>query len=624
MQRTLLALAISTALCTPGVWASGQTTLVDETADGEYSGAGSTPGISKDGNLVMFNSREGNLVANDTNGAQDVFVKNRSTGEITRVSLDKNGAQVEGDSTGIRISADGRFVLFDSSAYNLAPGDTHSEVFVYDLANRRTILVSAGLNNEPATYKYPYYTDAEGNAKEDTREGNSTGYAISGDGRFVVFRSDAENLVLDADGACSDLYLRDLVNNSTGCVAFTDPDGNRIFPDYGHVTISEDGDFLAFDSLSSQLVRNDSNGSRDVFRYEMATKSVLLVSTAKDGAPALADGSVQEVQDPAASFAVLETRHPDGAVSRNPSISGDGGKIAFVSDAYNLADGDTNHADDIFVRDLTTNTTTKVSGDFQPIDCTNSETYLSGFDAGLGKDVVYRNLVHSGCTTGTDSPAISSNGSSVAFQSRAYNLVAGNPMGKTNVYLSENGQISLASVAPEGSRPGDEFFGGANPSISGDGRFVAFENGGIYVHDGVPQADVIAGMDVSARAAGRKSRLAISIGVKNRGGAMAAGVQATIIVPKSLKIMDMGVFSLIPTASADFDASSDCSRVKVPDMKAFTCNLGDLAPGQGVEIFASARVKRILGEASIEVQIPKVEGEANETNNNLRKVVTVQ
>src|SRR5207253_921856 len=136
------------------------------------------PLISANGRFVAFNSRSTNLVPGDTNGTSDVFVHDRQTGTTERVSVDNTGNQGNGGSGVVAISADGRFVAFVSSATNLVPGDTNgvADVFVHDRQTRTTERVSI-----------------DSAATQGTCD--ITCPAISADGRFVAFVSTATNLV---------------------------------------------------------------------------------------------------------------------------------------------------------------------------------------------------------------------------------------------------------------------------------------------------------------------------------------------------------------------------------------------------------------------------------------------
>jgi len=149
------------------------------------------PSISADGRFVAFYSSAANLVASDTNGARDVFVRDRKTGKTTRVSVDSHGAQGNGDSLIPSISADGRFVAFYSDAANLVAGDGNAagDGFVRDRKAGRTKRVSVASHGT---------------------QGNDTSFppSISADGRFVAFTSLANNLVAGDTNGASDIFAR--------------------------------------------------------------------------------------------------------------------------------------------------------------------------------------------------------------------------------------------------------------------------------------------------------------------------------------------------------------------------------------------------------------------------------
>jgi len=154
--------------------------------------------ISADGRYVAFESAASNLVSGDTNSFTDVFVRDRQSGTTKRVSVSSLGAQGNNDSNGASISADGRYVAFSSRASNLIGGDTNvtSDVFVRDRQSGTTERVSIGSGGAQAN-------DASGPA------------SISADGRFVAFVSDATNLVSGDTNGVTDIFVRDRVSGTT-------------------------------------------------------------------------------------------------------------------------------------------------------------------------------------------------------------------------------------------------------------------------------------------------------------------------------------------------------------------------------------------------------------------------
>jgi Tol biopolymer transport system component len=511
MKMKIISLAIASALATSTVWAAEQTARISVLPDGseplypgKFNGYSAKPSISKDGNLVVFVSNSGDLVPGDTNGTQDVFVKNRSTKAVTRVSVATGGAQADGRSGGgsgyyysgysgdAQISNDGKFVVFSSEAANLVAGDTNNkDVFVHELATGATTLVSVGIDGKPATRKQQVFTGG-GTTKDEPIPATSIALAISGDGRYVVFQSNADDLVeppTDDTLGFADIYVRDRVNSTTTRVGFMDADGNPTSPnDIGEVAVSEDGKFLAFSSRASNLVKDDENENRDVFLYEIATHKVTLVSVAKDGKSAYSD-NFREIIDPATD-AVLDS-YTEGAFSRNPALSADGSKVAFVSNAANLVDQDGNHADDVFVRDMVENTMILASapsggGDALITACSFQDSFRAQPANGGKINIVHR---HSFSTTfrngnyysygqtcqGSDQPALSSDGKFVAFVSPAHNLIPNDINGADDVFVNElaSKQTVLVSASTGGVQADGQ--SGA-PAISGDGRFVAFDS----------------------------------------------------------------------------------------------------------------------------------------------------
>jgi Tol biopolymer transport system component len=267
------------------------------------------PAISADGRYVAFQSAAPNLVAGDTNGVSDIFLRDRLSFVTERISLSDAEAQANGSCTFPSISGDGRYVAFMSTANNLVPGDTNgfADIFVRDrLAG---VTVRASVNSQDA-------------------QSNGTSYqpSISADGRFVAFASSATGLIgplaFDTNGV-DDVFCRDLVNGSTGRVSVSDVQGNGASSD---PSISADGRFVAFHSDASNLVSGDTNSRTDIFVRDRSANTTERVSLDSSG-----------------------TQGNDSSL--DPSISGDGRFVAFYSRATNLVAGDSNADWDIFLRD---------------------------------------------------------------------------------------------------------------------------------------------------------------------------------------------------------------------------------------------------------------------------------
>ena len=185
-------LIILSLVINPALAAAGDTTRVSVASDGaQGNGYSYHPSISADGRYVAFESYATNLVSGDTNGYIDVFVHDRQGGGTTRVSVTSDGAQGGTGSWNPSISADGRYVAFMSAASNLVSGDTCcSDIFVHDRQSGQTTRVSVASDG------------AQGN--------NHSWYpSISADGRYVAFHSYASNLVSGDTNSAPDVFVHD-------------------------------------------------------------------------------------------------------------------------------------------------------------------------------------------------------------------------------------------------------------------------------------------------------------------------------------------------------------------------------------------------------------------------------
>jgi len=298
---------------------SGITEIVSVSSSEELGdGESFDPSISADGRYVAFTSHATNLVPGPTNGTYDVYVRDRQTGTTARVSVDSAGAEGNFASTKASLSADGRYVAFQSLATNLVSGDTNgaTDAFVHDrqtAATERVSLTSAGGE-----------ADAE-----------SLLPSISSDGRYVAFESAATDLVAGDTNGMRDVFVRDRQVAATEWVSVSSTeaqaDGDSTLP-----TISSDGRYVVFESLATDLVSGDTNTAEDVFLRDRQSGTTERVSLGSAGAQANGD-------------------------SFRASVSAGGRWVAFTSAATNLVADDTNGGDDIFVRDLPAGTTERVS-----------------------------------------------------------------------------------------------------------------------------------------------------------------------------------------------------------------------------------------------------------------------
>jgi Tol biopolymer transport system component len=272
--------------------------------------------LSADGRLVVFYSLASNLVTGDTNGVSDVFVHDRQTDVTERVSVDTAGNQATGTSQNPSISADGRYVAFESSADDLVASDTNSsnDIFVHDRQTGVTERVSV---------------DSSGNQAGISSGSAGSNPSLSADGRHVVFWGSANELVASDTNNESDVFVHDRQTGETSRVSI--PNG----PDQGtlgvesnsenqYPSISGDGRYVAFASDATNLVTGDTNGHYDVFVHDRQMGTTRRVSL-----------------------------HPDGTQGDNytsdwASISADGRYVLFYSFATTLIESDTNAFPDVF------------------------------------------------------------------------------------------------------------------------------------------------------------------------------------------------------------------------------------------------------------------------------------
>ena len=398
MRAVLLALGLIGAAL-PAQGAPGDTELVSVTVDGKGAG-GWAMGISPDARFVVFTAQSTNvvpggnpanslflkdrllgttkivvpgggvdfasvsadgryvafvcytsLVPADTNDQADICVRDLHENRTFLASVSSSGGLATSYSDASVISANGRYVVFETESTGLVPGDTNSEtdVFVRDIQNGVTERVSVS-------------------SSEAQANGGSFNSSISADGRFVVFHSYANNLVAGDTNGESDVFIRDRLAGTTERIT-VDSSGSQA-NSYSYVTagepntVSPDGRFVVFISDASNLVDGDTNGEWDVFIRDRQLGLTERVSVSSAGA-----------QTTAISFA--------GA------LSSDGRYVAFESTAANLVIGDLNNKDDIFVRDRQTHTTVRASVSSVGVQ-SDGDSYLAWISAD-GQSVVFNN-----------------------------------------------------------------------------------------------------------------------------------------------------------------------------------------------------------------------------------------
>ncbi len=306
---------------------TGVVSLVSVNTDGtQGNGNSSEPAISADGSVVVFKSFANNLVANDSNGTTDIFLRYMNTGETIRVSLSTFGEQSNNQSSRPAVSGDGNCVVYESIASNLVEGDSNtvSDIFLRRVSDQTTVRVS--MNSLGASGNFNQVDLSSSNA------------AISSDGKFVAFDSYAANLVVGDTNEQSDVFVFDIDKSIVSRVSVSST-GEQGAAGSHSPSIDRNGNQITFISDASNLVADDTNKNMDVFLYNRANSITTLVSTTKDFSSA-------------------------NDVSLKASIDEAGEFVVFESFASNLVDSDANSAGDIFLRNLRTGDLTRVSESF--------------------------------------------------------------------------------------------------------------------------------------------------------------------------------------------------------------------------------------------------------------------
>lgn len=279
-----------------------------------------TPSITPDGRFVVYSCSASDLVAGDTNGNTDVFIRDRSIGSTTLVSFrSTNTASCNGSSTNPTVTDDGRWVTFLSSCTNATASDTNGATT--DLFARDTV----------ADVNYVISVDSMGAQLASA----TTSGSVAGGGTYFVFASAGAFVAGDTNGA-SDIYLRDITMGTTSRVSLSNGGGDPTGGASTTPSLTSDARYVVFASTATNIVNGDTNGVQDIFVRDLAMSTNSRVSVDSSGTQG-------------------------GATSEYPSITFDGRYVAFLSSATNLVTTDTNGFDDIFVHDNVTGITTLVS-----------------------------------------------------------------------------------------------------------------------------------------------------------------------------------------------------------------------------------------------------------------------
>jgi Tol biopolymer transport system component len=412
----------------------GTITRVSVSSDGTQGNEASfIATVSGDGQWVAFSSLASNLVPFDSNGKTDIFVHDRSRHETLRASIASNNDEANGDCGDPIVSTDGTWVVFTSAATNLVATamSGQQQVFAHWLG------ASAVITEHRSRFTTDWVTEP----------------AASSDASAVAFVTQSAPDFRDTNGV-SDVYVASGGRNMIERVSIgsdqsdggqpNEPNGMSFEP-----SLSNDANLAAFTSVASNLVDGDTNGVADVFVRNRLARSTVRVS-------------------------VSSTGEQGNAVSGTGVVSGTGNRVAFYSDASNLVDGDTNNVGDIFVYDLASHKTVRVSvsssgeqanessfapsisGDGRFVAFASLATNLAPDNGAFPGDVKYDDVFVHDLVTGATvrisvglngtrangnsmHPFISANGRVVAFVSDAPNLVLGDTNGRDDIFVFEFG-----------------------------------------------------------------------------------------------------------------------------------------------------------------------------------------
>ena len=335
------------------------TGLVSANPDGVAgNGRSYGPTMSGDGNFVAFESLASDLVADDTNNAADILLRDRVEGITVRVS-GPSGGNADGPSYRAAISHDGGWVAFCSRATNLTEGDANglADVFLWERATgaitRIEVAGSAdsasdgclrvAVSGDAGVIAFSAVTGGSAGVFVHERATGSTtrldpeangpsgtgGMAVSGDGNTVVFDSVADNLIAEDTNRSRDVFAYDRAAATTSRVSVR-TSGSQLPGNSGDSGVSVDGDgrYVVFGSTARGVVPGDSNGREDVFRRDLTEGETAIVSINISGQSA-------------------------NNSSYSPAINADGSVVAFTSMAANLVGGDGNRQPDVFIRGTT-------------------------------------------------------------------------------------------------------------------------------------------------------------------------------------------------------------------------------------------------------------------------------
>lgn len=501
---------------------AGATILVSVNAAGTSGGNGDSwpSAISTNGRFALFQSAASDLIAGDTNGAKDIFLRDVLNGATTLVSVGTNGSPGNGESREATMTPDGRYVAFVSAASNLVAGDSNgiADIFVRDMQAGTTVLASPGAKAVAASQQTPY-----------TSTSSSECPILSCDGRYVAFYSTATNLV-GYGPTLGEVYVRDLVQ---GVTIWASTNAHLVIksPASANYAMSTNGQYVAYESSLG-------TPAGVVFRYNVATGATDTIAT-NGGAFATLDLEERNVDISADGRFVAFTMTNGTAASNGvgvvlwdalsnstslvsggtlgvqcdyPRIDQSGRYVGFIDNDSTLttnSDGNFHYylrdtdAGTVQMLDVGTNGTTPISFAMLPLylNANGTVAAFACFDGAMSSspnklDVFARDLVSNSTevisaavpglasltpfgSSGISSYSISTNGQYAAFYSDADGITtnaANVTNGCRNIFVHDfaSGSNVLVSVSADGLVSGNN--GSGDPAISGNGRYVAFSS----------------------------------------------------------------------------------------------------------------------------------------------------
>ncbi len=411
IRTTVFFLPILLILFTANTLLAARTELISRSPSGEPgNGTSERPAISDDARYIVFQSTAQNLVIDKTSSRSDIFLYDRNTKKTTRINLAADNSEANASSEHAAISADGSIIAFASDASNLVGGDTqgNKDIFIYDRTNGTITRVSVDSADTP------------GNDDSDFPD-------VSEDGRYVVFESEATNLVSNDTNEQSDIFRHDRQTGTTIRVNLDFLNDEATSYDSNEPKISDNGRYVVFRTYAA-LTPCDDNNTSDVFYRDLVENTTILASVTYYGC-------------------VANNR------SVHPSISGDGRFVSFSSYASNLIiEDDTNSREDLYLRDFQNEITERIS-----VSSSNQE--------GDQRSVGYGGN-------------ISQDGRYVVFSSQATNMVESDTNDQYDVFARD--RTKNKTTRESVSHYWEEGYSSSSSTntavISANGRYIVFDS----------------------------------------------------------------------------------------------------------------------------------------------------